>query len=66
MISFLKIIGAFKDLQFPSGVQRRIYTTSAMREFAGWMDGAGWDGWSIKRVLQLSLYLVYIDKGHIY
>ena len=43
-------------LPFPSGVQRRIYTTSAKREF----NGVEWVGQGIKSVLQISLYFVSI------
>ena len=57
-----KCIQAFPDqaLTSPSGVQRRIYTPSAKREF----DGMGWVGGlvgrGIKSVLQISLYFVGI------
>ena len=48
----------------PSGVQRRIYTTSAKREFdgVGWVGSGrvGWMGRKIKSVLQISLYFVSI------
>ena len=44
-------------LTSPSGVQRRIYTTSAEREFA---DGMGWDGTEYKSALEISSYFVGI------
>ena len=44
-------------LTSPSGVQRRIYTTSAEREDDGM---GGWMGRKIKSVLQISLYFVSI------
>ena len=58
---FTNCIQAFPDqaLTSPSGVQRRIYTPSAKREF----DGVRWVGWvgrGIKWVIQFSLYFMGI------
>ena len=49
-------------LTSPSGVQRRIYTTSAEREFDGWgrVGRVGRVGRKIKSVLLISLYIVSI------
>ena len=51
--------GLTKPLQYPSGVQKKIYTASAPARVCGW-DGMDGMGRNIKSVLQISLYFVGI------
>ena len=58
-----------KPLQSPSGVQKKIYTPSAKREFDG-VGGVGWVGWGgltegqkgSSNLFILCVYIVHVYK----